>query len=251
MPGLDDALAALAAEIGTEAPDSEKVKGIAAQLKAKAPALGTSLFNAGFLKGQTEGEKKAAGPTTERDAALARVTELEGEIAEIKRKAPDLAAVEATHTAALKKEKDKATAAIAEAQAITVKALKESNRRGLVTRLVALGVDQLYAEQAVAASYDANIDAKADGTVRILQAAGGAPYDGETIEKQLDGLAKDALKVVPAHLITSNTDTGGGTQNDGVSSGGGGFDPKKEGEERGKQQREQRAGQKEKSLAFR
>lgn len=212
-----EALTAIAEHIGD---DAVKAKEVAKALRTTVPVLGQELLNAGAALQKKESQKDLDAATKRATDAEAGKAAVDAELDEVKKKTPDLATVEAGWKERIaKQKKDHETELSARDQKLA-DAFAGRVKESLITRLVAKGVDGDYAREVAAVKYRDRIDAKPDGSVRVLQVGGTLPYDAADEEGAIEALAKDVLKTVPAKLVTSPADSGGGSGGGGGGGGG-------------------------------
>lgn len=211
MP-LDDLLVALGALVSA---DPKKAKEIATAMRGHADtaAIAQELVNFGAGKKKSEMDADVARLTRTVSDLTAEKEAVEAELAELKAKQPDLAALEqrltAKHTAALRAKDE----VIAEKDRTLKGALIARAREKFISALVsAHRVDPEYAREVAAAKHSDRFKANDDGSMSVLQLGSSETIDADTEDAAITTLAAAVSKHIPARYVLSGTDSGGGTR---------------------------------------
>lgn len=182
-----------------------------------------------YAKGKADG--KATG--TEAAAKLAEAQEradaLAAELAEVKAKTPDAAAIETRVRDAMQKKLD---AEKARADAADGALRGERRKLALAEFKSALAakqddgtyIDGDWLNDVAEARWGSRLATADDGSLRVLQLDGDMTYDAPDVATAVRLLAADARKTVPAKFVVSSAESGAGATNGGGGYGGG-YDP--------------------------
>ena len=209
--------------INERASDSAKAKDFAKTLRAKCPSVAQPLIDVGA--GQKSGEVKK--DIADLQASVRDLTEqLEGkdrELAEVKSKQPDVAAIEDKASKRWQKRVNDLEAELDKSQSLYRKSTVQIGVDKAVAMLITpneqgIRVDREYAELIAAEKLRPQIVPKEDGSIGVKQIGEESEYDAPTLDGKIAALVKDYRAYIPQTFQMSNADSGAGVR----SNGGGG-----------------------------
>ena len=174
------------------------------------------MFRVGYGTSKFEFEPKLTAAEAATAEALKGITERDGRIEELAKKAPDMAAMQTKYEAALVEQEKKLTAQIDEQTSIAKSTLQAGFWSNFNRTLVAdHGIDKDYAEM-ISQKTDVRkrITWLDDGSQKIYQDDGTTPHPLSPGQHAYEVLAKDLAKGVPAKFVNdkkpNNTGFSGG-----------------------------------------
>jgi hypothetical protein len=214
--------------INERAADASKAKEFAKTLRAKCPAVAQPLIDVGA--GQKSGEVKkdlAELQSTLRDLNE-QLEAKDKELADVKSKQPDVAAIEEKASKKWTNQVKKLEADRDEAMARYHKSLVQIAIDKAVALLITpneqgIRTDREYAELIAAEKLRGQIVPKDDGTIGVRQIGEESEYDAPSLDTKIAQLVKDFTPYIPATFQMSNADSGAGVRTGGGGAGTGGL----------------------------
>lgn len=196
---------------------AEEHAAFATAFQNDAGAVVKSVRSKVFAAGKTEGSSAGKAATSELATAKERVTELETELAEVKAKQPDAAAIEKRVRDQLQPKLDTAVRERDEARGTLRERDKTLTQQAFLQELSAAQEDGTRVNPAylrvAKVDYADRFQVGEDGRVRVLQIGSEVAYDAADAAEAAKLLARDARKQVPADFIVSGADGGAGSAN--------------------------------------
>lgn len=219
VPEISDIIAS----INAYATDKTRAKELAAAMRTDAKDVALSLINVGKSQKQTEIGGDLHTLTTKLEEVQKELEQRDAELADLRSKAPDATAIEASAQKKWEPKVRTATERAEKAEAAARTRVKDVGKQKFVEYLMTpddqgLRVDPLWAKKVVAAEFDDRFVPKDDYSLSVLQPGETIEYDGDTEDERIKALARDARRTVPSAYMLTNADSGAGIRNGGGGS---------------------------------
>ncbi len=194
---------------------------VVSALHSGAPRIHQGIFDKGFGKAKTEFQVREVALQDQLKAATEDLGKVQGELKEVREKAPDVGKVTEQFQGEIKSLKDKHKQDI---DTLRASNLAEKRNRDLATLRAQLAakLDPEYAKlKSELGETASRLRYNSDGNLEVMQAGKEIPFAPAEGKNPLDLLADEIITSADPKWVVSNVNGGSGVNNSGGNSGGG------------------------------